>query len=103
MDMHAKKRIDIVVEAPVLRRLEALLDEAGVTGYTVLPALAGRGHHGDWNREGLAGNAGRMLLVFCIVDKARVEPILESLQGIITRHTAILTVTDIEVIRGDHF
>jgi PII-like signaling protein len=103
MLMHAKKRIDIVAEAPVLKRLEALLDEAGVSGYTVLPALAGRGHHGDWSREGLAGDAGRMICVFCIVDPAKVEPILEKLEAVVQRQIAIVAVSNVEVIRGDHF
>lgn len=103
MHTHAKKRIDIVAEAPVLKRLEALLDEAGVSGYTVLPALAGRGRHGDWSREGLAGDAGRMLLVFCIVDPPKVDPILERLEAVIRRQIAIVAVSDVEVIRSDHF
>ena len=103
MPLHPKKRIDIVAEAPVLKRLEALLEEAGVSGYTVLPALAGRGHHGDWNREGLAGDAGRMVAVFCIVDAARLEAILDKLQTVIARQMAIVAVSDVEVIRGDHF
>jgi PII-like signaling protein len=103
MRTHRKKRIDIVAEAPILKRIVRLLEEAEVTGYTIIPALAGRGRHGDWSREGLAGDAGRMMVVFCVVDPAQVDAILDRLDAVIRRQIAIVTVTDVEVIRDDHF
>ncbi len=39
MQMFAKKRIEIFVEAPALHRLTDALEKAGVKGYTILPAL----------------------------------------------------------------
>jgi hypothetical protein len=55
MDMHRKKRIEIILEAPAMNRLSAALEAAGVTGYTVLPVLAGKGKTGAWTRDGLVG------------------------------------------------
>ena len=40
---YPKKRLSIIIETPFLKRLGALLDERGVAGYTVVPALAGKG------------------------------------------------------------
>jgi nitrogen regulatory protein PII len=54
---HAKKKLEIIIEAPMLNRLLDLLDRLAVTGYTVVPAIAGRGRDGSW-REGNLTDAG---------------------------------------------
>ncbi len=98
-----KKRIDIVIEAPALDRLLAILDAQEVKGYTVHRALAGRGHDGTWSGTGLVGASGRMVCVFCVLDPARVEAVLEAIYKLVERQMAIVTVADVEVVRGDRF
>ena len=47
MQTHLKKRIDLIIEMPLLRRVTERFDQAGVSGYSVLPVIAGRGlQHG---------------------------------------------------------
>jgi PII-like signaling protein len=103
MRTFAKKRLDIVIEAPMLRRLLELLDRLQVSGYTVTPAVAGRGRGGSWHREATVGEAGRMFVVQSIVDPARVEEILEPVFRLVSAQIGIVSVTDVEVIRPDHF
>jgi PII-like signaling protein len=103
MKTFPKKRIDIMVEAPILPRVLALLDAQGATGYTVLPVLAGRGQDCAWHRDGVIGRAGSVLNVFCILDESRVDAVLEPLFKLITRQIGIVTVSDVQVIRPDHF
>ncbi|HYF57184.1 MAG TPA: DUF190 domain-containing protein [Salinarimonas sp.] len=100
---HLKKRVEIVLEAPALRRLIDRLDAAAVTGYTVVPVLAGRGHEGSWRGEGLAGDAGRMVMVVCITDPAKVDAVLETAYAVVSRQIGIVTVSDVQVIRAEHF
>ncbi|WP_230530545.1 DUF190 domain-containing protein [Microvirga roseola] len=103
MQTHLKKRVEIVVEYPALKRLLDRLDRAQVTGYTVIPALAGRGHDGAWSSEGLAGDAGRMVMVICITDPARLDPVLDEVYAVVARQIGIVAVSDVQVIRSEHF
>lgn len=103
LPMHLKKRIEIIVEAPALHRLIEKLDSVGVKGYTVLPALAGRGQEGPWSREGLAGEAGRMVAIICIVDPLRAEDVLRRVYAVLSRQIGIVSIGDVQVIRDDHF
>lgn len=103
MKTYPKKRIEIVVEAPVLNRLLDLLDKLAVTGYTVTPAIAGRGRGGSWRREGLVGEAGRLIAVFCILDESRVDAVLEPVFQLVSRQIGIVTVSDVMVVRPEHF
>ncbi len=43
MEMHDAKRVEIMIEAPLERRLTDALHAAEVTGFTVLPVLGGSG------------------------------------------------------------
>jgi nitrogen regulatory protein PII len=100
---HLKKRLEIIVEAPALHRLTDRLNQAGVTGYTIVPVLAGRGSEGTWSAEGLAGDAGRLVMVISIVDAAKADAVLERVYSVLARQIGIVTLSDVQVIRADLF
>ena len=100
---HPKKRLEIILEAPALHRLTDRLNQAGVTGYTIVPVLAGRGSEGSWSAEGLAGDAGRLVMVISIVDASKADDVLERVYSVLARQIGIVTISDVQVIRADHF
>jgi nitrogen regulatory protein PII len=103
MEMHRKKRIEIILEAPALNRLANALEQAGMTGYTVLPVLAGKGTTGAWTRDGLVGGAGAMVCVICITDPSRVDVVMERIMGVLARQIGLVTIGDVDVVRGERF
>ena len=103
MRMHAKKRIEIVIEAPVMDLVTDLLDELQVTGYTVLPVIGGRGRTGAWRRDGMVGEAGQAVMIVCVTRAEKVEDVLDPLYELISRQIGIITVSDCEVVRSDYF
>lgn len=102
-DTFAKKKLEIVVERPILNRMLALLDRLDVSGYTAIPALAGRGRGGAWRREGQVGQTGQMVVVLCILDAERVDVVLDEVYTLLEPQLGIVTVSDVDVIRADHF
>ena len=103
MQLHKKKRIEIIIERPVLQRLTDALDRSGVHGYTILQAQGGSGQDGAWQRDGLVSSAGDMVAVICILDAANFDTALESIYAVVERQIGIVSVSDVEVIRSDHF
>jgi nitrogen regulatory protein PII len=103
MQTFHKKRIEIIVEAPVLRLVTERLDALGATGYTVVPALGGRGRGGSWRREGLVSDVGQMVVIICIVDAERASGIVDSVYEVVSRQIGVVTISDVHVIRDDHF
>lgn len=102
-NLHKKKRIEIVVEAPLKHRMIKILDDAGVAGYTVLAAASGRGADGVWDREGLVGRVGAMVVIFCYLDESRVDAVLSAVYRLIQKQIGIVTVSDVEVVRPEVF
>lgn len=103
MQTHAAKRVEIIIEAPMERRLRAALEKAGVTGYTVLPVLGGSGRSGTWSREGQVSAAGGMVAVVCLIRPDRLDGLLDAAFAVVERHIGVVSVTDCEVLRAERF
>lgn len=103
METFPKKRIEIMVETPLMSRVIAILDDLGVSGYTVMPAIAGRGKDGLWHRDGQVGRVGSVVQILCIIDETRENDVLEPLFRLVSRQIGIVTVTDVRVVRSDQF
>ena len=103
MQTHTAKRVEIVIEAPLERRLTEALTTAGVTGFTVLPVLGGSGRSGRWSREGQVGRAGGMVAVICLVRPDRLDGLLDAAFAVVDRHIGVVSVTDCQVLRAERF
>ena len=103
MDTHQAKRIEIIIEAPLARRLTTALTEAGVTGYTVLPVLGGSGQSGRWSREGQVSSAGGMVAVVCLIAPERLDGLLDAAFAVVDRHIGVVSITDCEILRAERF
>ena len=102
MQTHKAKRVEIIIEAVMERRLTEVLVEAGVTGFTVLPVSGGSGRSGQWTREGQVGRTG-MVAVVCLIRPERLEGLLEAAFRVVNRHIGVVSVTDCEVLRAERF
>ncbi len=103
MQTHKAKRVAIIIEAVMERRLTKALRDAGVTGYTILPVLGGSGRSGHWSREGEVGRASGMVQVVCIIRPERLDALLEAAFEVVERHIGVVTVSDCEVLRAERF
>lgn len=102
MQTHPKKKLELIVEKPITNRLLEILDRLGVTGYTVLPAIAGRGQDGTWE-EGQITAAAHMVQIICVVDEAKLEEVLSTTFEALKPQIGIVYVSDVSVVRDEHF
>jgi hypothetical protein len=100
---HPKKRLEIVIESPMLRRVIGLIEGAHVSGYSVLPVVAGNGHSGRWEATGLVAEAGKMYSVICILDQDQLDLLLTAIYPVVERQIGILAISDVQVIRAQRF
>lgn len=103
MEMHEAKRVEIIIEAVMERKLTQALRAADVTGYTVLPVSGGSGRSGAWNREDQIGRGSGMVAVVCLVRPERIEGLLEAAFSVVERHIGVVSVTDTKVLRVERF
>lgn len=102
MKTHARKKVEIIVERPLLAELLDLLDEEGAAGYTVVPAIAGKGLAGRWRADDISGALDRVMVVV-ITNEAVAEALVARAFDLLKDYTAIVYVSDVAVVRGDRF
>ncbi len=96
-----RKRIEILVDAPLVRVVTAAIDRCEITGWTVLPVTSGRGRDGLWQEERVTGSDKELILT--VASQERAVRLAEELAPLLTSHGLLLTMWDVEVIRGERF
>lgn len=96
-----RKRIEILADKALQRRVTEAIDRAGITGWTILPVSSGKGREGQWREESVMGTDKVFVLTIAAQDKALA--LAEELAPMLTNLGFILTMWDVEVIRGERF
>jgi nitrogen regulatory protein PII len=96
-----RKRIEILTDTALVRRITDAIDLAGITGWTVTPVQSGKGREGRWREERVMGTDKVFVLTIAPQDKAMA--LAEALAPILTSHGLLLTMWDVEVIRPERF
>jgi nitrogen regulatory protein PII len=96
-----RKRIEILADKAQAPRVTKAIDEAGITGWTITPVVSGKGRHGNWREERVMGTDKVLILTIAPQDKA--TALATALGPILTSHGLLLSMWDVEVIRGERF
>lgn len=96
-----RKRIEILADKALQRRVTDAIDRAGITGWTILPVTSGKGREGHWREESVMGTDKVFVLTIAPEDKAMA--LAEELAPMLTSLGFILSMWDVQVIRGERF
>jgi hypothetical protein len=78
-------RFEVLVDGPLVPRVLALAEAAGITRYMLLATQGGRGRNGRWRRDEVTGTTAKQLFVAIMpAEKAEsfsvaLAPLLETL------------------------
>ena len=91
--MRDVKRIESVVEAPQEEVIRQLIEDAGIDGFTLMHAVAGRGQRGDRTSDGLS--SAFQNIVFVVAATAdQTAALVEGVRPILKRTGGICLVSD---------
>ena len=96
-----RKRIEILADTPLVRLVTAAIDRCEITGWTVLPVTSGRGREGAWQEERVTGSDKSLVLT--VASATRAARLADELAPMLTSHGLLLTMWDVQVIRGERF
>lgn len=96
-----RKRIEILTDTALLKRVTDAIDRVDITGWTVTPVSSGKGRDGKWREERVMGTDKVLVLTIAAEDKAMA--LAEDLAPVLTKYGFILSMWDIQVIRGERF
>jgi hypothetical protein len=97
-----RKRIDVLVDAPLSDWLVDTAAAAGIAHYSFLPVHSGSGRAGSWHVEDGFGAVPKQMFV-AVTNEARLERFLDLLAPDIEKYGLVIAVCDVQVIRGERF
>lgn len=97
-----RRRIEVLVDAPLAPRIIEHGRAAGVKGYTLLPTLSGQGAHGAWSEDLISGAQQKVIYV-AIVSEERAAHLIERLAPILESHGLVVMNSAVSVIRAEKY
>ena len=97
------KKVEIIVKGEDLHVIEQLLAKANVSGFTIVPNVSGRGHHGMHEGHLLFNDMHTLDMLIAVVPQHLVDPILAGLGLLFERHSGVVFVSDTWVTRKRYF
>lgn len=101
--MHTRHRLELIIERMAARRACNILEAAGLTGYTVLPAISGFGGVTRWSRDADMSASSDMVIIISIGADEQVRAALSELENLLGSHIGVLSVGEVRVLRPGRF
>ncbi len=99
LNLSPLKKLEIITEGGHKEFVTDLLDRAGVTGYTIVGNLSGKGSHGVYSGHVMFNEDDVLIMVIVAVPEELVAPILAGFAPFFEKHTGVVFVSDIQVSR----
>lgn len=102
MQTFVRKKVELLADAPLARKLASRLDGLGITGYTVFQSIGGHGSSGTWWHDQVS-DAGAKVLFKIVTSEAKADALIAALTPLLDEWGLILYVSTVEVIRGQKY
>lgn len=102
VQLYKKKRLEIIVEAARSRAVIEMIENAGARGYTVVPQVSGKGNRGVRDDAHIS-DVFRNILIIVIAAEDIAGRIIDQSQTLLENYAGIVVVSDVEVVRDEHF
>ncbi|WP_457935434.1 P-II family nitrogen regulator [Mesorhizobium sp. 10J20-29] len=101
-ELYLKKRIEIVIEQIQAEKVIDALEAAGAKGYTIIRKVSGKGNRGIRAGGPFPDIFGNWMIV-AIVSEEVAANILDTADALLEDTAGIVYVSDVQVLRDDHF
>jgi PII-like signaling protein len=97
-----RKRIEILVDTPLVPRIVRQIKAAGISGWSLIHVDSGGGREGEWQHDDVTG-ASAKTIILAIAGDAKAKQLVDTLAPMLDSHGLLLTVGEVQVVRGDRF
>lgn len=97
------KKVEIIVRGEDLEFVLDLLEKAGISGYTIVHNLSGKGSHGFHEGHLLFNEEDTLAMVISVMPEEKAKAVLEGLTPFFNKHSGVVFVSDTMVSRLEKF
>lgn len=97
-----RKRIEILVDTPLAPRIIAQIKAADISGWSLIHVDSGGGRNGVWQHDDVTGAAAKTI-VLAIASEQKTDALVDRLAPLLDSYRLLLTIGDVQVVRGERF
>ena len=97
-----RKRVEILIDKPLAPRLIQAAADVGIAGYTLIPVQSGAGRGGTWREDRVTG-AETKIIFLTIASEEKAGKLVDLLAPKLEEYGMLLTLSDVQVVRGERF
>ena len=96
-----RKRLEIIADVELVDWLADEAEAVGITHFTIVPTLGGKGLHGRWRNDGIGG--GGKCLFISVTSVERAKALVERIGPRLTDYSIVMDIADVQVLREERF
>ena len=97
-----RKRIEILVDTPLVPRIAGHIKAVGISGWSVIHVDSGGGRAGKWQHDDVTGAAAKTI-VLAVASTEKADRLVDALAPLLDSYGLLLTIGDVQVVRGERF
>ncbi len=97
-----RRRIEVLVDRPLVPLIVDAANTAGIAGYSLLPVMGGAGLGGAWSEDEISG-AQAKLIFLAVASQDKTDRLVELLSPLLDSHGLILFIGTVQVVRGARY
>lgn len=91
--MQAAKKIEIICDSVEVKNVIEILEAAGMTGYTIIPDVIGKGERGMRRGDDITG-VFKNSMIITVCDAALIPTLVEAIRPVLKRFGGVCLVSD---------
>jgi nitrogen regulatory protein PII len=101
--LHPLKKIEIIVHGEKEAFVRELLDDSGISGYTIHRDVVGQGEHGFHEGRLLFNDRAGLVMFFAVGEETVIQAIMDGLTPLFEKNSGVMFVSDTKVVRLTKF
>lgn len=103
INLKPMKKIEIIVAGEQEQIIGAMLEEAKVTGFTLIRSISGKGHNGFHEGKLLFNDRASLIMFIAVAPEEVITTIALGMKTLFQNNSGVMFVSDVSVARMDYF
>ena len=101
--LHRMKKIEVIVSGENEGLLSNMMNDANISGFTLLRNVSGKGHNGFHEGKLLFNDKAVLVMFIAVAPEEAIESIAIGMKSLLEKNSGVMFVSDVSVARVDYF
>lgn len=103
INLYPMKKIEVIVSGEHEQMIATMMDDANLSGFTLLRNISGKGHHGFHEGKLLFNNKAALVMFIAVAPEEAIATIASGMKILFKKNSGAMFVSDVAVARLDYF